>query len=184
MTFDVEIGGRSRLLTIEPVGPAGGRFRIVLRPGEDLDTGVASAAAPGGEIHEIDVRPTDLGLSLIYVASGRVVDIAVTERTGGEWLLQLPAVTVTAVVDGRLRRPGGDQAGPAGVQRIMAPMPGRVLRVLVQPGDDVRVRQGLVVIEAMKMENELIAPRAGRVRDVAVSAGSAVEAGRVLIVIE
>jgi biotin carboxyl carrier protein len=63
-------------------------------------------------------------------------------------------------------------------------MPGRVVRVLVQPGDEVTARQGLVVIEAMKMENELTATRAGRVREVTVAAGAAVEAGRLLVVIE
>jgi biotin carboxyl carrier protein len=63
-------------------------------------------------------------------------------------------------------------------------MPGRVLRVLVRPGDAVEARQGLVVIEAMKMENELTTTRAGRVREVTVAAGAAVEAGRLLVVIE
>jgi biotin carboxyl carrier protein len=63
-------------------------------------------------------------------------------------------------------------------------MPGRVLRVLVRPGDEVAARQGLVVVEAMKMENELGAPRAGRVREVVVDEGVSVEAGRLLVVIE
>ncbi|NQW03732.1 MAG: hypothetical protein HQ485_06860 [Acidobacteria bacterium] len=63
-------------------------------------------------------------------------------------------------------------------------MPGRILRVLVQPGDEVTHRQGLVVIEAMKMENELVAPKAGTVKDVAVTEGTSVEAGRLLVVIE
>jgi biotin carboxyl carrier protein len=63
-------------------------------------------------------------------------------------------------------------------------MPGRIVRVLVGPGDEVTARQGVVVVEAMKMENELRAPKAGRVREVAVSPGVSVEAGRVLVVIE
>ena len=50
-------------------------------------------------------------------------------------------------------------------------MPGKVVRVLVKPGDEVKARQGLVVVEAMKMENELRAARDGRVRDVAVRRG-------------
>jgi biotin carboxyl carrier protein len=62
-------------------------------------------------------------------------------------------------------------------------MPGRVVRVLVGPGDEVAARQGVVVVEAMKMENELRAPRAGRVKEIAVAAGASVEAGRVLVVI-
>jgi biotin carboxyl carrier protein len=63
-------------------------------------------------------------------------------------------------------------------------MPGRVVRVLVEPGDEVAVRQGVVVVEAMKMENELRSPKAGRVKDVSVKAGDSVEAGRVLLVVE
>ena len=67
---------------------------------------------------------------------------------------------------------------------IVAPMPGRVVRVLVAAGDPVDVRQPVVVVEAMKMENELRAPRAGHVREIAVAPGTSVEAGRVLAVID
>ena len=63
-------------------------------------------------------------------------------------------------------------------------MPGRVVRVLVAPGDTVDARQPVVVVEAMKMENELRSPKAGRVKEVAVTPGTSVEAGRVLVVIE
>ena len=63
-------------------------------------------------------------------------------------------------------------------------MPGKVLRVLVKPGDEVQLRQPLVVVEAMKMENELTSPKAGRVKDVAVKEGVSVEAGRLLVVVE
>jgi biotin carboxyl carrier protein len=55
---------------------------------------------------------------------------------------------------------------------------------LVQQGDAVEARQAVVVVEAMKMENELRSPKAGRVKEVAVAAGSSVEAGRVLVVID
>jgi biotin carboxyl carrier protein len=62
-------------------------------------------------------------------------------------------------------------------------MPGRVVKVLVAPGDAVLARQGLVVVEAMKMENELRAPRAGTVAEVRVREGTPVEANVVLVVI-
>ena len=94
------------------------------------------------------------------------MDVAVTERTPGDWRLQFPHVTVTATVDGRRFRRGPAAAAAAGDQRITAPMPGRMVRVLVKPGDDVAGRQGFVVVEAMKMENELVTPRAGRIKDV------------------
>jgi biotin carboxyl carrier protein len=62
-------------------------------------------------------------------------------------------------------------------------MPGRVVRVLEAPGAEVAAGQGLVVIEAMKMENELKSPRAGRVLEVAVREGQAVEAGALLALV-
>ena len=63
-------------------------------------------------------------------------------------------------------------------------MPGRVVRVLLAVGDEVASRQGVVVVEAMKMENELRATKGGRVKEVSVTPGTSVEAGRVLVVIE
>jgi biotin carboxyl carrier protein len=72
----------------------------------------------------------------------------------------------------------------AGEHRVLAPMPGRVVRVLVSPGQEVAPRQGLVVVEAMKMENEIASPKAGRVKDVAVREGQSVDAGKLLVVVE
>jgi biotin carboxyl carrier protein len=63
-------------------------------------------------------------------------------------------------------------------------MPGKVVRVLVGVGDEVEPRQGLVVVEAMKMENELRASRRGRVREIFASEGQSVEAGAALVVVE
>ena len=89
---------------------------------------------------------------------------------------------------GRLVRASEEGTAPAaqatGPQRVTAPMPGKVVRVLVKPGDEVKARQGLVVVEAMKMENELRAARDGRVRDVAVAEGQSVDAGAVLLIVE
>jgi biotin carboxyl carrier protein len=62
-------------------------------------------------------------------------------------------------------------------------MPGRVVKVLVKPGDQVVARQGLVVVEAMKMENELRAPGPGTVAEVRASEGASVEANAVLVVL-
>ena len=72
----------------------------------------------------------------------------------------------------------------AGPQQVTAPMPGKVVRLLVSAGDEVQLRQGLVVVEAMKMENELRAAKAGRVREVFVREGQSVEAGTPLVVVE
>ena len=75
-------------------------------------------------------------------------------------------------------------SGPKGPARLVAPMPGLVVRVNAQPGDAVRAGQGLVVMEAMKMENELRAAADGTVKAVLVSPGTAVEKGTVLVELE
>ena len=71
----------------------------------------------------------------------------------------------------------------SGPQRLVAPMPGKVVRVLVKAGDTVRARQPIVVIEAMKMENELRAGRDGVVAEMQVREGQSVEAGTLLAVV-
>ena len=82
----------------------------------------------------------------------------------------------------RLRRAAG-KFTLEGPQRIDAPMPGKVTRVLVKVGDEVEEGQGLVVVEAMKMENELKSPKAGKVTELHAVEGSAVESGAKLVVV-
>ena len=74
--------------------------------------------------------------------------------------------------------------GPAGPAPLVAPMPGMIVRVNVAPGDSVHAGQGLIVMEAMKMENELRASGAGTVKHVAVAPGTAVEKGALLLEME
>lgn len=75
-------------------------------------------------------------------------------------------------------------AGADGPRSIKASMPGRVVRVLAQKGDAVEAHQGVVVIEAMKMQNELKSPKSGKVAELRVGTGDTVSAGDVLAVIE
>ncbi|HEX9221302.1 MAG TPA: biotin/lipoyl-containing protein [Gemmatimonadaceae bacterium] len=75
-------------------------------------------------------------------------------------------------------------AGPTGPAPIIAPMPGLIVTVNVNPGDRVAAGQGIVVMEAMKMENELRATAAGTVKSVEVVAGTAVEKGALLVALE
>lgn len=76
------------------------------------------------------------------------------------------------------------ESATRGPQAVRAPMPGKVLSVRVQVGDEVSDDEGLLVVEAMKMQNELRAPHAGRVTAVKVSAGDSVSAGDTLVVVE
>ena len=172
-TIEVKVNGRTRSIVVERVGSLPWRFRV-------LWDGVARV---------VDARWVDTEtLSLVEVESGstshQVRCVEVDQR--GELELHVSGGIVRALVDaGRPRfeaRAGSEHTD--GEQTIAAPIPGKVVRVLVQPGAEVTAHQALVVVEAMKMENELKSPRAGRVKEVLVREGMAVEAGRVLAVIE
>jgi biotin carboxyl carrier protein len=80
------------------------------------------------------------------------------------------------------RRTSG--AGIEGPQKVHAPMPGKIVRVLAPPGTAVTAGQGVLVIEAMKMQNELKSPKDGTVKQVVVTEGASVTAGEVLAIIE
>jgi biotin carboxyl carrier protein len=90
------------------------------------------------------------------------------------------------LLDERRMRVGGLQSGiqPQGRQNVSVPMPGKVIAVLVSEGDKVERGQGMVIVEAMKMENEVRCPIDGEVKEVRVKTGDALEAGAVLAVVE
>ena len=182
MTFEVEVKGRARAVSIERTD----------RPGQ-------FSVTVDGERHVVDAaRAGEFGLSLLdrpgvpfsglpgreKVTASLSRDVAVTPGRPGELLITMDGRSTAVTVNGRRTRHTEVGGHGHGDVPIVAPMPGRVVRVLVAVGDEVAARQGLVVVEAMKMENELRAPRAGRVKDVSVAPGTSVEAGRVLAVIE
>jgi biotin carboxyl carrier protein len=113
-------------------------------------------------------------------------EVAVERRSNGERIVYVNGLAVpVSIVDPRerlVRRRGGVSA-ETGPRSIVSPMPGRIVRVLVREGDAVAAQQGLVVVEAMKMENELRAPRAGQVSAVKVVEGMSVEAQSVLVIL-
>jgi len=84
----------------------------------------------------------------------------------------------------RLRAAAGKGAARAAKRTVAAPMPGKVVKLLVKPGDAVKAGDGVIVVEAMKMENELKAPAPGTVKEIRVAEGKAVGAGEVLVVVE
>lgn len=90
------------------------------------------------------------------------------------------------LVDERRMRIGSAHAGVElqGRQNVSVPMPGKIVAVLVGAGDTVEKGQGLVIVEAMKMENEVRSPIAGEVKEIKVKAGDTVEGGAVLLVVE
>jgi biotin carboxyl carrier protein len=114
---------------------------------------------------------------------GRSYEVrAIAARTG----LQLDVDGRRFTAEVRDPRDRGQRSAAAlgtGRQNIIAPMPGKVIRVLVREGDAVEVSQGLVVVEAMKMQNEMKASRAGQVVEVRVRDGDTVSAGDTLVVL-
>lgn len=88
------------------------------------------------------------------------------------------------VVDPRDSRRAGAAGGMEGRQTLTAPMPGKVVRILVAEGDTVTAGQGLVVLEAMKMQNEMKALKPGRVVSLPFATGATVGAGDILAVVE
>jgi biotin carboxyl carrier protein len=142
-----------------------------------------------GETSLVDVqRTSEYGLSLLFPEAGHA-GVRVSLAPGaapGELMAYLGGRTAAVIINGRRtgRAAADTGAGAHGEQKVIAPMPGRVVRLLVAAGDNVEARQPVVVVEAMKMENELRSPKAGRVKDVTVSPGASVEAGRVLVIIE
>jgi biotin carboxyl carrier protein len=175
MTFEIGVGNGVRAVSVTRQGS-------LLHVSVDGRTMVVDARRVG-----------DLELSLLVAPEGaadavKSVDASLAvQRTAGDFDVHVAGRTIPVQVRvaggfGRQKKAGAAQG--TGPQRIMAPMPGKIVRVLVKPGDEVKARQGLVVVEAMKMENELRAARDGRVRDIAVTEGQSVDAGALLLVVE
>jgi pyruvate carboxylase subunit B len=121
----------------------------------------------GSEVHRVIVRRGDTrGAYTLWVDGFRFEGEALDERTRA------------------IRDATAEFAVAMGPASLIAPMPGLIMRVNAAPGDDVQAGQGLIVMEAMKMENELRAPAAGKVKAVLVEPGKAVEKGAVLVEFE
>jgi biotin carboxyl carrier protein len=125
-------------------------------------------------------------VSLLIENAGHTISrevIVAPDRASGSLSVHLGAVVLAVALNGRRRRHDARADSTVGSERIVAPMPGKIVRVLAKPGDEVSPRQPVVVIEAMKMENELRAGRNGVVAQVAVEPGQSVDAGALLLVI-
>jgi len=165
MKLDLSIdGAENRIEVLAPVPDC--RFRIgdsAERSAhvENPEPGVYSVLLDG---RSYEARVEETGGALVVVIDGYRFEIDV--RDPRRWS----------------RQSGGRGAG--GLQTVAAPMPGKVVRVLVAAGDEVAAGQGVVVVEAMKMQNEMKAARAGRVLAMHVKEGATVVAGEVLATIE
>jgi biotin carboxyl carrier protein len=141
-----------------------------------------------GRRYEVEAREQAAGVYLL-LAGNRVFECRVgqseTARGSLEVHVGTHAYTVMLTDPKRLRsaQTPGTQADASAAQ-IVAPMPGKVVRVLVQQGAQVEAGDAILVVEAMKMQNEMKSPRAGTVTQLHAVAGATVNAGDVLAVIE
>jgi biotin carboxyl carrier protein len=139
----------------------------------------------GAQVYEVDARLTAPGIcSLLVGGASHVADVV--ERDGIR-IVDVGGETYEILVEEQarwtIRTRGGAAAGAHG-QTLTAPLPGKITHVAVRPGDQVRAGDTLVVIEAMKMENEFKAAAPGTVAEVRVQPGQAVNPGDVLVVVQ
>lgn len=166
MKFEIELDGQIRQVTVRS-GEAPDVWQIHI-DGEDIR---ADARL---------IRPGILSLLIAGRAWRVVLDPDPESPTLHVGSHRLPC----SVSDPRSLRRRRRHAGADGPVTLKASMPGRVVRVLVEKGTEVAAHQGVLVIEAMKMQNELKSPREGRVADLRVAPGDTVSTGEVLAVIE
>lgn len=165
MKYEAEIGGKLRTVQLTEHDA---RFYVEI-DGRSLE-GEALRPEPG----VFSLRVGD-----------RVVEAFVSRIAGSEsYRVDLCGHVLDVTVVDRKHRHVSAGSGIEGVQTLAAPMPGRVVDVLVAAGDAVHAGQGVVVVEAMKMQNEVRSPKDGVVKELRVAAGDTVNAGQVLVVVE
>ena len=162
MKFEIRIDARTRIVELErEAGP----WRISL-DGKNV------------EADAIEIAPNIFSILL----NGESHEFRITPTPAGSLMLQNGHQEFTAeVLDPRAWRGRRHSALEAeGRQQILAPMPGKVVRLLIQAGEKVQAGQGLLVVEAMKMQNEIRSPKSGTVERLLVKEGQPVNAGEVL----
>ncbi|HEY0005433.1 MAG TPA: biotin/lipoyl-containing protein [Pyrinomonadaceae bacterium] len=149
--------------------------------------GARLSVSINGRCYQVEARETTRGAYLLLFEN-RVyeclVDQDVARRDSMRVYLGSRIFSVSLMDPKRLRGSSVSDAETDRTAQIIAPMPGKVVRVLVQPGAEVEAGDGVVVVEAMKMQNELKSPKTGRVTELHARMHETVNAGDVLAVIE
>ena len=170
--IEIEVGGTVHRVTVERDPSAPERLRVCW----------------GEIVRLVDARRLDVQtLSFVEIGDDATSFEArvLAGDSRGTLDVTIDGVLVRASVNAGRSVAGGDPGGTSqGPHEVLAPMPGKVVRILVQEGDSVEAKQGVVVVEAMKMENELATSCAGIVKCVPVVEGAPVSVGAVLVVIE
>ena len=200
MTVHVDVGGRRRAVDVRRDGDRflvsfdgrqhevdvkviNGVWSMLVETVTRRVTGPAKAGPYDRNNAARASSPEDVGVG--FSRPTRSYEIAFSPSAEGRLTVHVDGAPVEVSID-QIRRAGAAAAHAAGdgPQRVTAPMPGKIVKLLVKPGDKVQARQGVIVVEAMKMENELRARAAGTVSEVRVAEGTSVEAGAILVVLE
>jgi biotin carboxyl carrier protein len=164
MLYDVNINGKNYRLELNPVD---GRWSY------RVDSKTV-------EVDAVPIRPNVLSLRI-----GNTAYEVRSERIANDWYLWVGNTRFAAEVrDPRSLRGRSRAQEERGPRKIVAPMPGKVVRVLVREGDEVELGAGMAVVEAMKMQNEIKSPKKGTMRKILVSEGAPVNPGDVLGIVE
>jgi len=167
-------------------------MRWVVRGGEDQHDVDVEIGVDGYEVildgrrHRVELCCLDGAVaSLRFIGDGRSFQVIYQRGGNGSWRMRVgerefdfQVLTPVEAVE------TSEAARTSGASRLSAPIPGKVVAVKVAAGDEVAAGQSLVVLEAMKMENELTAETAGRVTTVHIEPGATVESGELLIELE
>ena len=166
--YFVRVGETELVVNLDGEGVHTGDESVQARV-EDLSGTPVHLVTIGSEVHRVLVRRDSergKGAYALWVGGYRFNVEAIDERSKV------------------IRELSGDRDKPTGPAPVIAPMPGLIVRVNVNVGDEVQAGQGIVVMEAMKMENELRTSSAGRVKSVLAQPGTAVEKGAKLVELE
>jgi len=168
MTFQVELNGKTRAIGVQR-GPGG----------------AWSVTVDGAEIPCDVAFPRADTISLLIAGRSWTFtwDLAAAAADSSLWLASGRSEAVATVRDPR-RLSALRPIEPSGPARLLAPMAGKVVRLLAAIGDPIEAGQGVVVLEAMKMQNEVRSPKSGTLRSLAVAAGATVAPGNLLAEIE
>jgi biotin carboxyl carrier protein len=164
MKLDVEIHGKKHRVELIQTRDLSRWFadgHALDADAKEVSTGVYSILLQG---ESFEVRIETLGGELRATTRGREYQVSIHDPR--EW---------------KKNRAGAAEA--EGRQQVRAPMPGKVVRVLVATGDQVQAGQGLMVVEAMKMQNEIRAPKSGKIERLSVAEGQTVNSGEVVAVV-
>jgi biotin carboxyl carrier protein len=135
--------------------------------------------------HELEVDAVLARPDVLLLRIGNKAYEIKSERVGSDWHLWVGSTRFAAEIrDPRSLRGRAQSRDDSGPRKIVAPMPGKIVRLLVGEGDEVATGVGVAVMEAMKMQNEIKSPKTGIVQKILVSEGAPVNPGDVIAIVE